>query len=215
MSDVVFRRINGRIVPIRKGGVAKSPKESRKVKATKAVAAVTTGTAVGYYSGGFAAAATRVAANMMNNQYNKDLRTKKAIKMATARAARKAIKAGAVEQGSLGFMASQTKMKFKPDLDRSILESARVHRQANRLFKGRLAIRSIGASVAGGLIGYGAVKGIEAISGKDASKGNIAKAFEVATPIAAGLVTAAYYSRFVGLRSGVKLAIKAYKKSRL
>jgi hypothetical protein len=134
--------------------------------------------------------------------------------MATARAARKAIKAGAVEQGSLGFMASQTKMKFKPDLERSILESARAHKQADRLFKSRLAIRSAGISVASGLIGYGALKGIEAISGKEASKGSVAKAFEIASPIAIGLVSAAYYSRFSGLRSGIRMAIKAVKKSR-
>ena len=219
MGDVVFRRIHGRIIPIRKGGASSKPKkqstDSRIANGGKSAAATVLGVSTALYSGKFAAIATEKAARIMNKQHDATRATEKAVKLAAARAARKAAKAGAVEQGALGFMAKQHTLKFRPALEKKLTEAAWSARKSDFLFKSRLVIRRGGAGIAGALLGYAGIKGIEAATGKDASKSDIAKVVEFAVPLAAGIAATAYYGRFIGIKAGAKKAFSMFKSKQL
>lgn len=201
MGDVVFRKVHGRIIPIRKGG------ESRQVSAGKAAGAAVAGVAIGAKSGAIAADATHTAAKFINRAED----AVASLGRSVSRASRKLATVPA-EQASLGFMGAGQRLRFKPRTDIVMAHSERLKAAAEVVHKNRFIIRSAGAAAAGGLLAYATLKGIQAATGKEPSKTTTAEAFRAAAITGAAIVGAAYYNRLGGAGAAVRHVVSVVKK---
>lgn len=179
MGDVVFRRINGRIVPIRKSGDTKTPGPGKKVdikKAAVGAAIAATGVAGGIYAGRFAAKMV-VSSALLEN---------------TARSLSKQAKSALSQVGK-----SSAQMSLPLKARKLATSSIKTSTFSLALFRNRKVVRNLGIAAAGGLISAGGQEIYEAVTGKKPSVST--NVISGATGGAAAfLVNAGYYKRLSG-----------------
>lgn len=194
-NDVVFRRINGRIVPIRR-----KKGETRTEKAVKGGVATALSAGVAAGSGRYASNVVLASATVEDAARTAEKAITKKVRAAATRFAKKTVP----EQETLHFMAKEFQTKFKPSTEEAFRKAASLSKRSENLFKRRIIIRRAGAGIAGGLLGYGAVKGVEAATGKDLSRSDAGKVFEAAAIAGGALAGLAYYSRLGGRKAAIK-----------
>lgn len=165
-NDVVFRRVRGRIIPIRKtAGAAKpSPGRQRTTKAAAGAAMVGGGVATAGFAGRFAAKSV-IAAAILENSARGTARSAQEVIAKMKRAALRAPKT--VDQLEFGFKKAvrlRPNAKFQKLNRKALIESV----AAEKLFRSRKYIRSAGTAIGGAMIGVGLKKLYEAGTGKPA-----------------------------------------------
>lgn len=187
-NDVTFRRINGRIVPIRKNPkqpVISKPKKRAEIKGTevaKGIGQIAVGTAAGFYSGKFAANTLRIAANYENY-------ARSAFKAANTLRQRIVKSSNSVPYEKLELFSRQATNKSA--------SAFRAAAESTRAFKLHRGARIFGTALAGGLIASGVRKTVKEVTGKEP---NIATdVVSTAAGIAGGVATnAGFYKKLMG-----------------
>lgn len=203
MSDVKFIRINGRIVPIRKGGAQSKPSKgsSGKSNVTDVVAgstAIGAGVATGYIGGKFAAKQLHSAAKLENI-------ARQALR--TSRQYSKVIING-YEKIPLNKLEQYGRISAN-----SALKGMTAQIQSLKHFGNAQGLRLGGIIAAGTLVGHGVSKIFDGLNLKGRSR-DLDQAASVTSGIAAGLlVNSAYYKPLMGGKGHAANAIKlAFKR---
>lgn len=211
-SDIVFRRINGHIVPIKRKGT--SPTIPRAKEAAAGAGLIASGLAAGLYSGKFAARATLAAAYAENTGRNAAKYAREIIRQAKGASIRANAKKAAAPQMAFGF-AHVDDFVFKKGQKEAVMKASKVAMGstviAEKLFRNRKVIKGAGIAIGAGLIGAGIRKAYKGITGEDpGTKTDVLAGATAAASIFA--VNSGYYKTLSGKYStGFKAALKAFR----
>ncbi len=215
MGDVVFRRINGRVIPIRKGGTSKTPEKSSNPDVKKiaiGAAVVGAGVATALFAGKFASKMVIASAKFEDISRTAAKGARTIITRARSAAKRAATRNSTPWQPGLDLGDNAaSEFVFRP-AQKELLK--RYKRQAftagiksNTLFQNRQKVRSFGKVAGGALVTGGLNEMYEGATGEKAGLKETS-INSVAGGVIGASVGLGYYGGLSGFRNAFKGLIK-------
>jgi hypothetical protein len=211
MGDVVFRRINGRIIPIRKGGSPKTPAKGIDPQVKTAIVGaglVAAGVGTALFAGRFASKMVLASARLEDISRAAAKGARVIIEKGRKAATKASSKSLTPWQPDLGFGTdTASEFVFKPAqkelLNKFKRDAFRAGIASNAMFQNRQKVRAFGRIAGGALVTGGLSNLYEGVKGKKPGT-----AETTANAVAGGIVGASvglgYYSGLSGFKNAIK-----------